>query len=67
MISVDYSKMQKAIEIEKKNLEREMRLLQKLDNVENMDVDLLKQTLGLIKQDTIYVSNLPFSVTEKDL
>lgn len=59
--------MQRAIEIEKKNLEREMRLLQKLDDVENMDVDVLKQTLGLIKQDTVYVSNLPFSVTEKDL
>lgn len=59
--------MQKAIEIEKKNLEREMRLLEKLDDVESMDVDALKQTLGLIKQDTVYVSNLPFSVTEKDL
>lgn len=66
-ISVDYSKMQRAVEIEKKNLEREMRILQKLDDSENIDVDTLKSTLGLIKQDTIYVSNLPYSVTEQDL
>eukprot|EP00347_Sterkiella_histriomuscorum_P005853 403355024 len=66
-ISIDYSKMQRAVENEKRNLEREMRLLEKLDDVDNMDVDTLKQTLGLIKQDTIYVSNLPFSVTDKDL
>ena len=66
-ISVDYSKMQRAVEIEKKNLEREMRLLQKLDDADNIDVEALKSTLGLIKQDTVYVSNLPYSVTEQDL
>lgn len=44
-----------------------MRMLEKLDDVENIDVDTLKSTLGLIKQDTVYVSNLPYSVTEKDL
>lgn len=44
-----------------------MRLLEKLDDVENIDVDTLKSTLGLIKQDTIYVANLPYSITEKDL
>ncbi|CDW73079.1 fha domain containing protein [Stylonychia lemnae] len=66
-ISIDYSKMQRAVEIEKKNLEREMRLLEKLDNVDNIDMDTLKSTLGLIKQDTIYVSNLPYSVTEQEL
>lgn len=59
--------MQRAVEIEKKNLEREMRLLEKLDDMENIDMDTLKSTLGLIKEDTIYVSNLPYSVTEKDL
>lgn len=44
-----------------------MKLLEKLDDVENIDVETLKSTLGLIKQDTVYVSNLPYSVTEKDL
>lgn len=62
-VQIDYSKMQKAVEIEKKNLEREMRILEKLDNP-NLDVEQLKNTLGLIKEDTIYVSNLPYSCTE---
>lgn len=66
-VVIDYSKMQRAVEIEQKNLEREMRLLQQLDDVENINVDALKSTLGLIKQDTIYVSNLPFSLLEKEL
>ncbi len=66
-ISVDYSKMQRAVEIETKNLEREMKMLEKLDDVENIDLDTLKSTLGLIKKDTIFVANLPYSVTEKDL
>jgi RNA recognition motif-containing protein len=43
-----------------------MKLLEKLDDP-NLDVDTLKSTLGLIKEDTIYVSNLPYSITEKDL
>lgn len=58
--------MQKAFENEKRNLEREMKLLEKLDDP-NLDMETLKSTLGLIKQDTIYVSNLPYSCTEKDL
>jgi len=58
--------MQKAFEQEKRNLEREMKLLENLDNP-NLDMDTLKSTLGLVKQDTIYVSNLPYSCTEKDL
>jgi RNA recognition motif-containing protein len=58
--------MQKAVEIEKKNLEREMRLLERLDQAD-LDVDTIKSTLGLVKEDTIYVSSLPFSCTEQDL
>jgi RNA recognition motif-containing protein len=58
--------MQKAVEIERKNLEREMKLLERLENPD-LDMDTLKSTLGLVKQDTIYVSNLPYSCTEQDL
>jgi RNA recognition motif-containing protein len=43
-----------------------MRILERLDRPD-LDVDTLKNTLGLVKEDTIYVSNLPFSCTEKDL
>jgi RNA recognition motif. (a.k.a. RRM, RBD, or RNP domain)/FHA domain len=65
-VHIDYSKMQKAVEIEKKNLEREMRVLERLDRPD-LDTETLKSTLGLVKEDTVYVSNLPFSCTEKDL
>lgn len=58
--------MQKAVEIEKKNLEREMRLLEQLDRPD-LDIETVRNTLGLVKEDTVYVSNLPYSCTEKDL
>lgn len=32
-----------------------------------MDLETLKNTLGLVKEDTVYISNLPYSCTEKDL
>ena len=66
-VQIDYSKMQRAVEMEKRNLEREMRMLEKLDDVGNLDMATLKSTLGLVKEDTLYVSNLPYSCTEEDL
>ena len=65
-VKVDYSKMQKAVEIEKKALEREMRVLERLDRPD-LDLDTIKSTLGLVKEDTIYVNNLAFSCTAKDI
>jgi RNA recognition motif-containing protein len=65
-VNLDFSKMQKAVEIEKKNLEREMRLLEQLDRPD-LDIETVRNTLGLVKDDTVYVSNLPYSCTEKDL
>lgn len=66
-VSIDYSKMQKAVEIEKRALEREMRVLERLDKPGDLDLETLKNSLGLVKEDTVYVSNLPYSCTEKDL
>lgn len=59
--------MQKAVEIEKRALEREMRVLERLDKPGDLDLETLKNTLGLVKEDTVYISNLPYSCTEKDL
>ena len=55
------------MESEKKALEREMKILECLDRAGDLDVGTLKNSLGLVKEDTIYVSNLPYSCTEKDL
>ena len=65
-VSIDYAKMQKAVEIEKRALEREMRVLERLDKPD-LDLETLKNTLGLVKEDTVYISNLPYSCSEKDL
>jgi len=65
-VSIDYSKMQKAVELEKRALEREMRVLERLDKPD-LDLETLKNTLGLVKEDTVYISNLPYSCSEKDL
>lgn len=43
-----------------------MRVLERLDKPD-LDLETLKNTLGLVKEDTVYISNLPYSVTEKDL
>lgn len=59
--------MTRAFENEKRALEKEMKMLANLDDHQNISLDLLKSTLGLVKKDTLYVSNLPFSLTEKDL
>ena len=40
--------MQRAIEQEKKTLEMEMKILEKLDNPD-LDMETLKTTLGLVK------------------
>ena len=58
--------MQKAVELEKRALEREMRVLERLDKPD-LDLETLKNTLGLVKEDTVYISNLPYSCSEKDL
>mmetsp|Transcript_4010 Transcript_4010/g.2717 ORF Transcript_4010/g.2717 Transcript_4010/m.2717 type:complete len:130 (+) Transcript_4010:1012-1401(+) len=58
--------MQRAVESRKRDLEKEMTLLKDIDDPE-LDVNKLKTTLGLIKHDTIYVSNIPYHFREEDL
>mmetsp|Transcript_22067 Transcript_22067/g.30413 ORF Transcript_22067/g.30413 Transcript_22067/m.30413 type:complete len:117 (+) Transcript_22067:126-476(+) len=43
-----------------------MMLLNNLDNPE-LDVNTLKSTLGLVKQDTLFVRNFPYHYREDDL
>jgi len=39
-----------------------MRVLERLEQPD-LDMDTIKNTLGLVKEDTVYVSSLPFSCT----
>lgn len=43
-----------------------MRVLERLDRPD-LDLETLKNTLGLVKEDTVYVANLPYSCGERDL
>lgn len=59
--------MRKAMEDQKRDLERQMEHLVKLDNHAELDVDTLKSSMGLVRQDTLYVANLPYHYEEQDI
>jgi len=66
-VKVDYTRMRKAMEDQKRDLERQMEHLVKLDNHAELDVDTLKSSMGLVRQDTLYVANLPYHYEEQDI
>ncbi len=66
VVSIDYSAVKSNFEQEEKQFERELRQLEKLQDP-NLDKESVKEILGLVKQDTVYVGNLEYSVSETDL
>ena len=66
MISIDYSEMERKFAIEQKMFEGELKLLEKLEDP-SLDKDSIKEILGLVKQDTVYIENLGSSITEEEL
>ena len=67
LVTIDYSRLQAAYEKRHRSLEQELEILQKLDNKDDLDVQTLKSTLGLVSKDTIFVSNFPYHFEEQDL
>ena len=65
-INIDYSYLRRMVEKEQNVLAKDLRLLEKLDNPD-LDTETLKTTLGLVKQDTIYIGGLAYGVREEDL
>lgn len=53
-------------ESEKLSLEQDLKVLEKLDD-ENLDIDTLKNSLGLKKHDTIYIGGIVPASTEADV
>ena len=45
----------------------EMNQLEKLDSREEVDVETFKTSFGLVKQNTLYVCNIPYHFEEADL
>jgi len=66
LVSIDYSKVFQLYEQEKWNLEEDLKLLGNLKN-ENIDIDTLKQSIGLKKNDTIFVGGITHSTTEDEV
>lgn len=65
-VSLDFSKVSKSFELEKAKLEKDLKIMEKLEG-EDIDIDTLHKSLGINKNDTIWVGNLMPSVTEEDL
>ena len=65
-INIDYSYLRPMVEKEQNVLAKDLRLLEKLDNPD-LDTETLKTTLGLVKQDTVYIWGLAYGVREEDL
>lgn len=67
MVTIDYTRMQQAFEKHHRSLEQELEVLQNLDKKEDLDIQTLKKTLGLVSKDTLFVSNFPYHFEEIDL
>lgn len=65
-VSLDYSKVSKSFELEKNKLEQDLKILENLEG-EDLDLETLQKSLGLNKNDTVWVGNLIPSTTEEDL
>uniref|UniRef100_A0A7S3NX51 FHA domain-containing protein n=1 Tax=Euplotes crassus TaxID=5936 RepID=A0A7S3NX51_EUPCR len=65
-ISIDYSKSLNFFEQEKSKLEKDLKILENLEG-EDLDLDTLQKSLGLNKNDTVWVGNLLPSIKEDEL
>ena len=65
-IDVDYSLVEKNIMYKKKQIELEMKTYEELKDP-NVNADVVKSSLGLTSEDTIFVANLPDHCSIKEL
>lgn len=66
LVDVDYKEVELNVQQQKKKLEKSMKLLEKLEDP-NVDEETLKLTLGLVVEDTVFVSGLPEYIPELEL
>ena len=65
-VTVDYSNVSKYLEEKTKNLDKDFKLLEKL-NDPNASKEVIKASLGFEENDTIFVSGLPDNTANKIL
>lgn len=66
VVELDYSMVELNFEIKKKALEKEKMIYEKLQE-SGVSKDILLAALGLVAEDTIFVSNLPETVGEREM
>lgn len=63
-VIVDYSHIHKYLESKKKNLDSDLKILEQM-NDPNASADVIKASLGVVENDTIFVSGLPDNPSNK--
>lgn len=66
-VTLDYANLEAYLVKKKKNLETDMELLKLMDSTGVNDEDFVKASLGIVKNDTIFVSNLPEFVSDNEM
>jgi len=56
----------KSFELEKNKLEKDLKILESLEE-ENLDLESLQKSLGLNKNDTVWIGNILPSVKEDEI
>lgn len=65
-VNINFENVTRNFEQEKSKLEKDLKLLENLDK-EDLDIDTLQKTLGMNKNDTIFVRGLIPDISEEDL
>lgn len=66
VVEFDYTLVELNVQIKKKSLEKEKMIYEKLQDA-GVSKEVLLASLGLVAEDTIFVSNLPETAGERDL
>lgn len=65
-ITVDYSEVQEFLDKKHRNLQMDLKILSLQQNLSSKE-EVMKAGLGMIKQDTVFLSNLPENSSEKEI
>lgn len=65
-VTIDYKEVQDYLDKKHRNLQMDLKILSLQQNLGSRE-EVMKAGLGMVKQDTVFLSNLPPSVSEKEV
>lgn len=65
-VTVDYAEVQEFLDKKQRNLQMDLKILSLQQNLSSKE-EVMKAGLGMIKQDTVFLSNLPENCSEKEI